>query len=63
MNDVRVDVLIVGAGPTGMTLACALARAGVSFHLIDKAEGRSPLFAIAGPELQKKTVRSKLGYL
>ena len=42
MNDLRVDVLIVGAGPSGMTLACALARAGVSFHLIDKAEGRSP---------------------
>ena len=39
---VRVDVLIVGAGPSGLTLACALARAGVSFHLIDKAEERSP---------------------
>ncbi len=25
MNDARVDVLIVGAGPSGMTLACALA--------------------------------------
>ena len=42
MNEVRVDVLIVGAGPSGSTLACALARAGVSFHLIDKAERRSP---------------------
>ncbi len=42
MDDVRVDVLIVGAGPSGATLACALARAGVSFHLIDKAEQRSP---------------------
>ena len=42
MNDVRADVLIVGAGPSGSTLACALARAGVSFHLIDKAERRSP---------------------
>ena len=39
---VRVDVLIVGAGPSGLTLACALARAGVSFHLIDKALERSP---------------------
>ena len=42
MNGVRVDVLIVGAGPTGATLSCALAKAGVSFHLIDKAEQRSP---------------------
>ena len=42
MKEVRADVLIVGAGPSGATLACALARAGVSFHLIDKAEQRSP---------------------
>ena len=42
MKEVRTDVLIVGAGPTGSTLACVLARAGVSFHLIDKAEQRSP---------------------
>ncbi len=42
MDELRVDVLIVGAGPSGLTLACALARAGVSFHLIDKAEQRSP---------------------
>ncbi|NUP91051.1 MAG: FAD-dependent monooxygenase, partial [Candidatus Sumerlaeia bacterium] len=31
------DVLIVGAGPTGLTLALALARAGVSFRIIDKS--------------------------
>ncbi len=31
------DVLIVGAGPTGLTLALALARAGVSFRIIDRS--------------------------
>jgi 2-polyprenyl-6-methoxyphenol hydroxylase-like FAD-dependent oxidoreductase len=30
------SVLIVGAGPTGLTLACDLARRGVSFRIIDK---------------------------
>lgn len=35
--ETKVDVLIVGAGPTGLTLACELARHGVSFRLIDKA--------------------------
>lgn len=30
-------VLIVGAGPTGLTLACALARGGVSHRLLDAA--------------------------
>ncbi len=33
------DVLIVGAGPTGLVLAYELARRGVHFRLIDKNEG------------------------
>ncbi|GAA3407661.1 FAD-dependent monooxygenase [Streptosporangium vulgare] len=35
-----VDVLVVGGGPTGLTLACELARRGVTFRVID----RSPEF-------------------
>ena len=31
-----IDVLIVGAGPTGLTLACDLARRGVNFRILDK---------------------------
>ena len=31
-----IDVLIVGAGPTGLTLACDLARRGVNFRIVDK---------------------------
>src|SRR5215475_14402323 len=34
---VNPSVLIVGAGPTGLTLACDLARRGVSFRIVDKA--------------------------
>lgn len=36
MSDANVEVLIVGAGPTGLTLACELARHGVSFRIVDK---------------------------
>jgi 2-polyprenyl-6-methoxyphenol hydroxylase-like FAD-dependent oxidoreductase len=32
----RVDVLIAGAGPTGLTLACDLARRGISVRLVDR---------------------------
>lgn len=32
-----IDVLIVGAGPTGLTLANDLCRRGVTFRIIDKA--------------------------
>src|SRR4029453_7893972 len=35
----RPQVLIVGAGPTGLVLALWLARAGVPFRLIDKNPG------------------------
>ncbi len=33
----RTDVLVVGAGPTGLTLACDLARHGVTVRIIDRA--------------------------
>jgi 2-polyprenyl-6-methoxyphenol hydroxylase-like FAD-dependent oxidoreductase len=33
-----IPVLIVGAGPTGLTLACDLARRGVAFRIVDKAD-------------------------
>lgn len=38
MNE-RVPVLIAGAGPTGLVLAISLARRGVKFRLIDRAQG------------------------
>lgn len=31
------DVVVVGAGPTGLTLACALRSAGIAVRLLDKA--------------------------
>lgn len=40
MLSARTDVLIVGAGPTGLALAAALQKAGVDHMLIDAAVGR-----------------------
>ncbi|TCP57500.1 4,5-epoxidase [Tamaricihabitans halophyticus] len=33
------EVLVVGAGPTGLTLACGLAAHGVDVRVLDRAEG------------------------
>jgi 2-polyprenyl-6-methoxyphenol hydroxylase-like FAD-dependent oxidoreductase len=36
------DVLIVGAGPSGLMMACQLARFGIRFRIIDKKNRSSP---------------------
>lgn len=43
MNSVvKTDVLIVGAGPTGLALAIQLIRYGIGFVIVDKREGITP---------------------
>jgi 2-polyprenyl-6-methoxyphenol hydroxylase-like FAD-dependent oxidoreductase len=34
----QTDVVVVGAGPTGLTLACDLARRGVAVRIVDRAQ-------------------------
>ncbi|KAK8050932.1 6-methylpretetramide 4-monooxygenase [Apiospora rasikravindrae] len=41
MIQTNIDVLIIGAGPTGTTLALELAAQNISFRLVDKAHERS----------------------
>lgn len=49
-----VTVLIVGAGPTGLTLASELARRNVSFRLIEAAPGPQP--GSRGKGIQPRTL-------
>ncbi|UJR85007.1 FAD-dependent oxidoreductase [Sandaracinus amylolyticus] len=37
----KTDVLVVGAGPTGLTMACELARRGLAVRVIDRAAAAS----------------------
>lgn len=50
----ELPVLIVGAGPTGLTMACELARHGVSFRIIDKKS--EPTVASNATWIQPRTL-------
>lgn len=39
MADEACDVVVVGAGPTGLTLACSLLLHGLSVRVLDRAPG------------------------
>ncbi|KAL1707442.1 FAD binding domain-containing protein [Schizophyllum commune] len=49
-----VDVLIVGAGPSGLVAALALAQSGVSIRIIDKLT--EPRVGQKGPAIQPRTL-------
>ncbi|MEU8589567.1 FAD-dependent oxidoreductase [Streptomyces sp. NPDC048664] len=48
------DVVIIGAGPTGLTLACDLARRGVSFLLLERSA--TPSTASRAKTIQPRTM-------
>jgi 2-polyprenyl-6-methoxyphenol hydroxylase-like FAD-dependent oxidoreductase len=50
----ETDVLIVGAGPTGLTLAIELARRSIAFRLIDAA--KTPFAGSRGKGIQPRTL-------
>lgn len=64
MTDVSsTDVLICGARATSLTLAIDLARRGISFHLVEKAQ--SPFGGSRGKGLQPRTLEvfEDLGFI
>ncbi|HEY0050039.1 MAG TPA: FAD-dependent monooxygenase, partial [Pyrinomonadaceae bacterium] len=43
IETIKTDVIIVGAGPTGLALACQLIRYGIDFVIFDRKEGITDL--------------------
>jgi 2-polyprenyl-6-methoxyphenol hydroxylase-like FAD-dependent oxidoreductase len=56
-----IDVLIVGAGPTGLTLACQLRRLGVDFRIIDKNQEPSTTSKAIGLQYRVSEVLAWMG--
>ncbi|HZA93739.1 MAG TPA: FAD-dependent monooxygenase, partial [Gemmatimonadales bacterium] len=55
------DVLIVGAGPTGLMLANQLARRGVRFRIIDRHAGPSLQTRALGVQARTLEIYAQLG--
>ena len=63
LEDVAVDVLIVGAGPAGYMAAVTLARYGVSFRIIDQRAERIQTGHAGGKVLRRCCELGCLGFL
>ncbi len=57
----QTDVLIVGAGPTGLALACQLIRHGVDFLVIDKNETTTPHSKAIGVQARTLEIYEQIG--
>lgn len=59
--ELNTDVLIVGAGPTGLMMACQLARFGVSCRIIDKQIDRVKESRAFGIQAKSMEIFQNLG--
>ena len=55
------DVLIIGAGPTGLALACQLIRYGIDFRIIDKKEATTPYSKAIGVQARTLEIYEQIG--
>jgi len=57
----KTDVIIIGAGPTGLSLACQLVRHGIDFIIIEKNEGVTPYSKAIGVQARTLEIYEQLG--
>src|SRR5215213_4047444 len=61
MRAMQTDVLIIGAGPTGLALACQLIRFGVDFIIIDKKGTTTPHSKAIGVQARTLELYEQIG--
>src|SRR5687768_11732562 len=57
----KTDVIIIGAGPTGLALACQFIRHGVDFVIIDKKETTTPYSKAIGVQARTLEIYEQIG--
>lgn len=57
----KTDVMIVGAGPTGLSLACQLVRYGIDFVILEKNSGVTELSKAIGVQARTLEIYEQLG--
>jgi len=58
---INTDVIIIGAGPTGLALACQLIRYGVDFVIIDQKETTTPFSRAIGVQARTLEIYEQMG--
>lgn len=57
----NTDVVIIGAGPTGLSLACQFVRHGIDFAIFDKSEGITPYSKAIGVQARTLEIYDQIG--
>lgn len=60
-STLNTQVIISGAGPTGLSLACQLIRYGIDFIIIDKATGITPFSKAIGVHARTLELYDQMG--
>src|SRR5262244_180721 len=61
MTTINTDVLIIGAGPTGLSLACQLLRYGIDFVIVEKKEAITPYSKAIGVHARTLEIFDQIG--
>src|SRR5215217_2074460 len=61
MNAINTDVIIIGAGPTGLSLACQFIRYGIDSVVVEKNEGITPFSKAIGVQARTLEIYDQIG--
>ena len=61
METIKTDVMIIGAGPTGLSLACQFIRYGIDFRIVGKNKGVTRFSKALGVQARTLKIYEQLG--